>query len=551
MMSNSLIIFCIVLNFIIKVHSQVDVLNSTMLKQYVFVNAPKELFRYIIKYLELTLGKGHLNLKETYVFIKIKILTITINDEKYHFLNKYEKEQTIVYPVGMVRRVRWMLYGDFKREEEVKIHFTLNEKLHLNLTFHQIYFGFRHLHSCAVGEVRVISHSKNKQVFRYCGIYSDMTNYPQNGKVSIFLTTITSTKNTIYNVTAIYSVIDLNRIVTLQKHKFLWQSLLWNLHLVPKKVRIMKFRLRTRKYQHFMIRFTCESDMIVELFDGQGTLSANIFKNNQKSHITSTFQSIIHLLIPSTDELNSECGFTFLTVFNSVSMTFKLNDSFSHTISYAFAKYVLWEIVSYDVVNVTITNLTYTGFNDPLCIFAGITVYSLNKDLYTEITTECTSVHNIFTYRDIYSKTNETLLVLYSYQEYGNLSLTMQLSTTKCKPLTINTCASSYLCKFPNNTMCRKHREQISSLNLKYSQISTDFPISVNPGQCFVFQMVAVADRLSMLGVITDCKLNFHHIDILNKRIEIHFNIKTFLDGKYEYQCHYLMALFIFFSDTR
>ena len=48
--------------------------------------------------------------------------------------------------------------------------------------------------------------------------------------------------------------------------------------------------------------------------------------------------------------------------------------------------------------------------------------------------------------------------------------------------------------------MCKEHKENIKALNLKYSQISTDFPLSVNPGQCFILQMVAVVDRLAVVG---------------------------------------------------
>ena len=81
--------------------------------------------------------------------------------------------------------------------------------------------------------------------------------------------------------------------------------------------------------------------------------------------------------------------------------------------------------------------------------------------------------------------------------------------------------------------MCREHIDQIKSLNLYYSQISTDFPVSVNPGQCFILQMVAVADRLNVRGHASDCTINFYHINILNKKIDIHFNIKAYLKGKY------------------
>ena len=298
-------------------------------------------------------------------------------------------------------------------------------------------------------------------------------------------------------------------------------------------MRVMKFVLRTKKYQHLKLKFTIDSRLIVDLFDGPGTHSSNIFKNNNESHVTSTFQSIIYVWMPSSKKLNVKCGLQFLSQSSSIKMNIQLNYSLSHIISHEFTKYEVWKILSYYNVNLTIINMTYTGFNDPLCTFAGIAIHSLNKNSYKEITTECMPYLNILASRNIYSKTYETLLVLYSYQKYGNLSLTMQFSTTKCKPVTINTCALSYLCKFPNNTMCREHREQIKSLNLNYSHISTYFPVSVNPGQCFILQMVAVADRLNVKGCVSDCKITFYHINIFERKIDIYFNIKAYLKSKY------------------
>ena len=55
----------------------------------------------------------------------------------------------------------------------------------------------------------------------------------------------------------------------------------------------------------------------------------------------------------------------------------------------------------------------------------------------------------------------------------------------------------------------------------------------MNPRQCFIFQMVAVADRLSRNGFPFHCKINFHHVNILDRNVDIHFNIKAFIQGKY------------------
>ena len=194
-----------------------------------------------------------------------------------------------------------------------------------------------------------------------------MIHYPQNRKVSIFLPTLSQWRKTpgIYNVTAFYSIIDTKRIVTLQQYRLLWKNLLWNLYLVPKDIRVMKFALRTKKYQHFILKFTNDSGLIVELFDGPGTHSSNIYKNSNESHVTSTFQFIIYVWIHSSKKFNVECGFQFLSQSSNITMSIKLNDSVPRIISYAFTKYEVWKIFSYYNVNLTIINLTYTGFNDP------------------------------------------------------------------------------------------------------------------------------------------------------------------------------------------
>ena len=411
-MKRNLLFTVFIIHSFIKLSSQENVLNCTMLKQYVFVNAPKEWFKYVAKYLQVKVSRRHLNLKEIYIFLRTKTSTIDVKNI-YFTVDSKHREKIALYPSGLVTSYKERS-SSARKIEENNIIFMLHEKLRLNLTFLHIHFEFRQLCTCSVGEVRVVSHSKNKQVFRYCGIHSNMIHYPQNRNVSIFLPPLKNSMTGIHNVTIFYSVIDTERIVSLQKYILLSRNLVWNLYLVPKNIRALKFGLRTKKYQHFIITFTNDSEFVVELYDGPGTLSSNIFKDNNESHVTSTFQSIIYLWIPSVKRLNTECGLEFVTESSSVRMNIQLNDSLPHKISHVFTKYEVWRILSYYNVNLTIINLTYTGYNDPLCTNAGITAYSLNKDTYTQIKTECNFFNNIYSiYRDIYSKSNETLLVKY------------------------------------------------------------------------------------------------------------------------------------------
>ena len=238
---------------------------------------------------------------------------------------------------------------------------------------------------------------------------------------------------------------------------------------------------------------------------------------------------------------------------NAVSKTIRINNSFK--ISHVPAEPEIWKIVSNSNVNLTIENFAYNNYNDPECSFAGIAVYDLHNDTYSEQRTECFSpsdlgkyrniyskskkiptksltFDNLFAHRNIYSYSNDTLLVLYSYRQYGNLSIAIQLSTTQCRPVTINACALSYLCKNTSNAMCKRHKEEIKSLNLKHSHKSTDFPVSINPKRCFIFQIFAVIDRLSRSKAFADCNITFSHIDILTRKISIQFNISASVHSK-------------------
>ena len=507
-----------------KIYLQETVLNPTLLKRYVFVNGPsKEWFRYITRYLETKLLKRHENIKEQYSFHKTNHMIIDTSA-------KWSRECIMMYPMGLIKRLRDLNEKFFEHKiESVRIMFILDERLRLNLTFQHIYFGFRNLHDCSVGEMRVISHSPVMQIFKYCGIHSNLINYPQNKNVSIILTSIAAPRiknGHVYDVIIFFSVINTKTIFSLPKSKSLWKNLVWNLYLQHKAIRVMRFKLTTAKYQTLMINFTVNSCATVELFDGPGTLSPNIYRHKQESYKTSTFQSIVHLWILPTENFKKECGFIFVTMTSTISSKIKVNNFLTVNISHGFTKPEVWKIFSHTNLKLTIKTIMYTGYNDPICTFGGISVYTGNID--AEITNDCFSFYNYIIDKDIYSNSNVTLLVLYSYKECGTLNITMQLSTTQCKPVTINTCALTHLCKYPNTIMCKEHREQIKSLNLNYTQISTDFPISVNPEQCFILQMVSFIDSLNKLKSSIDCKIKFYHIDILKRKIKIQFQIKAF-----------------------
>ena len=75
---------------------------------------------------------------------------------------------------------------------------------------------------------------------------------------------------------------------------------------------------------------------------------------------------------------------------------------------------------------------------DPFCNKGGFSVYGS----FLEISAVCnTSNYPTYRYKNIYSKSNEVLLVIYSYKIYGCFKINISLLVTKCKPVNINICA--------------------------------------------------------------------------------------------------------------
>ena len=99
MKRNLLITVCIVYTFI-KVYSEENVLNSAVLKQYVFANAPKEWYKYITKHLHINLGIKHLNIKEIYFFLTTDKIDQITNNRIVSKNKTLTKEITIVDPLG-------------------------------------------------------------------------------------------------------------------------------------------------------------------------------------------------------------------------------------------------------------------------------------------------------------------------------------------------------------------------------------------------------------------------------------------------------------------
>ena len=509
------------MGLVVKCYLSERVLNTQLMKQYVVVNASKDWFQYVTKYcqIKLKLSKTFVKIKDSLFYLKTKTM----------IFEKSKSNGIVKYPLGWIKETKKL---------KATISFTLHRRLNLNLTFYQIAFKFRNLYDCSVGNVQVVNYSpEGPQYFMFCGIHSNLINYPDSSNVTLLISGI-STYNfrsfpIHYQVILFYSVIDDMRIYqnTSSKYNILQGRLIWSLYLKQANITVTSIMMKAAKYQHFVIKFMMDSLIFMEIFDGPGTLSPLVLKNNQNLYVTSTFQSLIHIWASVLQEIQLLCGFTYEIHKININNFFKINGANSFITSNGHT-FEVWKVFSFSTLNMTILNVTYNGINDPLCTNAGISFYSLNNNSYREITTDCFSLTSIKTKKNMFSSSNESLLVIYSYTEYGKFNLSVNLSSTKCKPVQVNACALTYLCRIEHNPLCTEHRKQVkhvTSSNFKNSY----FPVSVNAGQCYVFQIRASIDRLKIRRIASDCKINFLHRNFLDRELTIKFYVKGFYYSKF------------------
>ncbi len=88
----------------------------------------------------------------------------------------------------------------------------------------------------------------------------------------------------------------------------------------------------------------------------------------------------------------------------------------------------------------------------------------INATSPSKIITECHSADH-YKHRNIYSKTEQLLMVFYSLRALGHLEADVEMSLTPCHAIVINTCALAYRCRNPNCMLYKKFREETDFLS--------------------------------------------------------------------------------------
>ncbi len=340
---------------------------------------------------------------------------------------------------------------------------------HLHQNF-RLKFAFKYLHiifpfdryDCVISYVSITYPRLGGawQSLKFCGVKSNFVAYSHSNDIQ-WLAVV---KNYVYfNVSFGFSVIDRNLIETLSR----WQrrpsepGFYW--HLCQKKEIVFSDHIMVSKYKLVHIKTKAER---AEIFDGPGTKCKMLSPTREGSdtwYYASTFQCVVYLWqleqprketvdfyshkqwkplakIMTAGKGNLTCSKTPRMWFLSIQGKMSLHVPFKACPD-GSSPMVMIYLLSTMNINLTIThfNLSLKELN-VLCHYAGLT--AIDGSTMTELSSFCMPSHNTeYQYRPAYSLQNSLLVSLFSYWEYTDLVVDLEISQTECKPVRMNSCS--------------------------------------------------------------------------------------------------------------
>ncbi len=327
------------------------------------------------------------------------------------------------------------------------ITFVLDKHLRLNVTFAVLKFltGFRFspiIQNLYVVKISsgIVSCSKG-QHFKFYGIFSQFSLYPgftttcmkAGHKGWQYMTEVKAQISVISeNIIKNYAVSSTNKELS-TKH----------LIIVSNSI-VLSFHLQVKKNFRIVLNITTENKITVVGFNGPGIKSPKFHTTN---FVTETFQCLIQTIAskeiatPSFKNLvqfgEKEVLKRDIQIDHDAKIIHQANNT-KETIT----QYFNLISVQQTAINVTLTHFTYQGEQNEECNFGGLVLMQSIHGFLEESLSLCSKGNGNETFaepRHIYCE-NMSMLFVFSYRFYSQVSLRVFGSTTVCKVKAINPC---------------------------------------------------------------------------------------------------------------
>ncbi len=434
-------------------------------------------------------------------------------------------------------------------------YFILEKRLRLNISFEHVSFLLgSDLRKCFIGNVSVISSSQTagSEADLYCGINSGFPSFPTFPDAAVHLK---AESYVAHHMLLSFSVIDLNLVrntfmPTFAPNLFYHLTLAFQLTGIHHFVKMYHFAASKTQ----IIVLVVEKGRNVVVHDGPGRLSSKlkpeVYKKNSQlvSYTSSSFQCVFVCL---DKHINDTFNYSFSGgSFPQKSLLVNQFTKLAFPLPFCSVTKVctLHLETNATSINVHVTMFLYSGDKDnTLCSYAGLAMY--DQVTMSEMFTYCFSSVPNYQHRPFNSKHKSAFLILYQHCEYGNMSLTMLLSSTHCTSVSLNMCQFKSFCLLRWTDNCLAQHFEISAApNFKvldtYYEAKPDlhraFSFRLAENTCTILQIhlgLSSADTFEDIRDIVSkgrCTIDLGNIySTENKERNNFYSITGYLHGKF------------------
>ena len=380
-----------------------------------------------------------LKLSERFVKLIDRDVDITINRNP-----PVKIEQTVKWSFG---KINFNFNSPFRGDVLFNLTFDMNNQYQLNLTINEIYFSSN---SCYLGMLS-ISQALYKGYYKFCGYHSQFNFYPQD-RLLYIKSFLREGESISLNIG--FTIFDRNIVSSAATAKnFYFDSIQPAiLHKLEDSVTLQFlaiYFIQTKVTSRIKLKFMLQVNVQPLLHDGP-SVSFYAVRVTRSFYKTSTHQCALQILwrqhLPSTKNQTTSFSYTSLALNGSFVQLHEYyqNDSISLPMEVCQQSHCLMRIQSQQnnfQVNITITKITSDITHNPKCIYGGLVIgeqmYNNQQDYQTLCENHDGSKRLS---KSVYSSNSSLFIALYWYNSIGQITTSLSISQTPCKPLYIDDC---------------------------------------------------------------------------------------------------------------
>ncbi len=367
--------------------------------------------------------------------------------------------------------------------------FFLDKLFSLNLTFHSLEFisgsvnfagGFLH---CHLGRLSIIdSEHQEFEAFQFCGQHAGFSLLPEFGQLDVRTTVYPIT---VFQVNATFCLMDKGLIYNLNHHKPATLEIIsstidksatlvkqfWSIS--PAQISLV-YVIEVTKIYTLTLDLSVINFSNIRVLDGPGFLSSRAQKRKNLFE-SSSFSCILQAMSAGLDFQTQAAHYSAnpqpVTKYESPENN-SVHFPAPHICGNAVCLLQIRTVFKFQI-NVSVVKVIYKGQPSETCKYGGITTATLENGLYKENQIICKN-HNhqgeTSPNRNFYSLNSSLFVVVYWFEAYSHVDVSVIMQRTMCKPVHICTCTLRDLCRSPSifrfYPKCMAYLQEMSKYSL-------------------------------------------------------------------------------------